>query len=279
MSDQGDISKILIVEDDPEIIECYTEFLNASYGIAITGSGYDAIEILKSGEKDLVILDYNLPDVSGLDVLKEIKRMKASIPVLFVTGQGNEDVAVRAFRYGARDYIKKPFSFEELTEKIKFCISLRMAISENRRESLFYEEEAENVINQTAIAPYNNYKIQKALKLIDENYMTKMNLEIAASKACMSKFHFSRIFKKATGVNFQKYINNRRVEKAKELLRSTDLTVTEIAMEVGYGDITSFERIFKNCARITPSAYKTFQKDFFRCPSCTIKRDGVGHVL
>lgn len=103
-------------------------------------------------------------------------------------------------------------------------------------------------------------KINQAVIFIDENFTAKINLSLAARKACMSKFHFSRTFKKKIGINYQDYLNKRRVEKAKELLKIKGLSVRETAFSVGYRDITNFERIFKSVAGLTPSSYKNINK-------------------
>jgi two-component system response regulator YesN len=108
---------------------------------------------------------------------------------------------------------------------------------------------------QTRLSPKTD-KINRAIKFIDDNFAIKINLSLAASKACMSKFHFSRTFKKETGITYQDYLNNRRVEKAKELLKVKKLSVSETALSVGYKDITHFERIFKGIVGVTPSSYK-----------------------
>jgi two-component system, response regulator YesN len=72
----------------------------------------------------------------------------------------------------------------------------------------------------------------------------------------MSRHHFSRTFKNAMGVTFQKYLNERRVEKAKDMMKNSRLTITEIAFFVGYADMTNFTRMFRKETGYTPSQYK-----------------------
>ena len=87
----------------------------------------------RSDEIHLAIVDYQLQDVSGIEVLKEIKKYRPSVPVILVTAHGDEDVAAKAFRSGAKDYIKKPFFHEELLGRIEFCLSLKHADTTRRK--------------------------------------------------------------------------------------------------------------------------------------------------
>jgi two-component system, response regulator YesN len=250
--------KILIIEDDPAMVLYYTFALEAEYDILSATSGDSAIDHINHAEDiDLVILDYKLQDMSGIDVLLEIKRIKPSIPIIVITAYGDEDVAVRSFRCGAKEYIKKPVSYDELFEKIRFCLSLKAA-DKNKRANLFHDAACRTQPGNPCytVTSRNFVKIQKAVQHIDENYMTKISLGLVAGKACMSRHHFSRTFKKAMGVTFQNYLNDRRVEKAKDMLKSSQLTITEIAFFVGYSDMTNFTRMFKRVTGYTPSQYK-----------------------
>lgn len=248
--------KILIIEDDPEISTCYVELFSDDYALQVLSSGIDAINLIGTTEDiDIVILDHYLPDLLGTEVLKKFKEIKPAIPVLFVTAYGDEDLAVKSFRYGAKDYMKKPFSFKELNGKIEFLLSFREQSKEIRRV-LFHEDRPEGTITHSGNDYRNAYKIQKAIKFIEDNFMDKINLDIVAQHACMSKFYFSKIFKKEVGTSYQDYINNRRIEKAKALVKNNSCTITEVAFAVGYGDISHFERMFKRKVGYTPSQYR-----------------------
>lgn len=104
------MSKILIVEDDPALaggLEVNLE--NCGYEIECVSSGMEAIEMIKQLKIDLVLLDINLPDISGFEICQKIKSGR-NIPILFLTARDMEIDEVRGFAAGADDYIKKPFS-------------------------------------------------------------------------------------------------------------------------------------------------------------------------
>jgi two-component system response regulator YesN len=248
---------VLLVEDDPEVVNFLGQLLEESYGLAVVNDGKSALEIVGQPDSspDIILLDYRLPDISGLEVLQQVKKVKPRIPVIFLTAYGDEDVAIKAFRYGAKDYLKKPFKYEEILNLIKFCLSLT-DLEYSRQPRNFLAADYECKTNSFNHHSTPDYKIQKALLFINNNYMNKITLDMVAEKACTSKYHFSREFKKIMGYTYQEYLNRLRMEKARKLLKDTGLSITEAAFAVGYTDLTSFERVFKRIVGCTPSRYK-----------------------
>ena len=101
--------KILHVEDSPEHAKLVGEFLmlKGDYSIYWVNCIQDFWDIVGKKEFDLIIMDYRLPDGTGLDLLEELSESEYDIPVIMVTGQGDEKIAVKALRFGASDYIVK----------------------------------------------------------------------------------------------------------------------------------------------------------------------------
>lgn len=110
-----DAKAILVVEDSPSMAELYREYLlSAGYSAQIVGSGQEALDCLKNTIPSAVILDINLPDMSGMEVLKYIHEQQMPLVSLVVTGHGSVDMAVEAMNFGAYDFIEKPFSAKRL---------------------------------------------------------------------------------------------------------------------------------------------------------------------
>lgn len=104
--------------------------------------------------------------------------------------------------------------------------------------------------------------VSKALLYIEKNYMEPLNLEIVAQINGMSKYHFSRVFKKKTGYTFKAYLNRRRIERAKYFMRHEEKNVSEAAFAAGYNDLAYFSRIFRRQEGLSPSRYrKTLDMD------------------
>lgn len=251
--------QLLIIDDDPDLLDWYTACLDGIYRHAAVRTGREGIELVKrSPDIELAVIDYWLPDMSGVEAMKEIKDVNSSIPVIIVTAFGDEDVAVGAFRGGARDYLKKPFSISELCAKIDFFLALKNADKRLRKNAVFEEDAPAEADVRTphAVALGQYRRIQSAVRFINDRYQTDIRLGETARAGGMSPAHFSRIFRKVMGLTYQEYLGRRRIAKARNLLRTSVLSVTEIAQAVGFSDITGFGRIFKKLTGNTPTAYR-----------------------
>jgi len=253
-----DKKRILVVEDDADIIKIHQDLLSDRFTVIVKSSGMQAISYLREDPNiDLALLDIKLPDMSGIEVLKEIKKIKPSLPTIIITAFGNENVAVNAFRCGARDYVKKPFNTAELQKRIDFCLSLNIIEQAKHRKALTNEadEFAADFVSRTK-AGRKNHNLQQALKYIHNNFTMDISLDRVAGVAGISRYHFSRLFKEMTGLTYQSYLNHVRIEQAKRLLNDDALSITNTGHAVGYSDLTHFERIFKKLVGATPSQYR-----------------------
>lgn len=112
--------KLLVVEDDRELIDLLTMHLTAEgYQVDAAADGEAGLRAFQSGQYGLVILDWMLPSMSGIDVLREIRTNDSRTPVLMLTARGEEADKVLGLELGCDDYLTKPFSIRELTARIK----------------------------------------------------------------------------------------------------------------------------------------------------------------
>lgn len=114
------MTKILIVEDEPGIYTFLQEGLaDEGYETLVADDGYEALHDFEEWHPDLVLLDWMLPTMDGIEVCQRIRETDEATPVLFLTAKDGVEDTIKGLRTGANDYIKKPFSFEELVERIK----------------------------------------------------------------------------------------------------------------------------------------------------------------
>jgi DNA-binding response OmpR family regulator len=111
---------ILIVEDEAGIVQFLQQGLEEEgYQITSASDGLQGFELIQKQQFDLILLDWMLPKMSGLDLCKAIRKKDTSTPILFLTAKDTIQETIEGIKAGANDYIKKPFSFEELVERIK----------------------------------------------------------------------------------------------------------------------------------------------------------------
>lgn len=119
--------KILLVDDEPDIIEVIQDRLEA-YGFTVitAGTGLEALKKLSVEKFDGVFLDVKMPEMGGIEALEEIRKRDKKIPVIIITSSSSQEAAIEAIAKGASDYILKPFEWAELKTKIQkvFNVSL-----------------------------------------------------------------------------------------------------------------------------------------------------------
>jgi len=113
------VSLVLVVEDEPAVREAIVEGLSLEgYEVATAGNGEEGLDKARTGNPDVVILDWMLPGMSGLDVCQTL-RTESSVPIIMVTARGQEVDRVRGLELGADDYVVKPFSIAELVSRVR----------------------------------------------------------------------------------------------------------------------------------------------------------------
>lgn len=128
-------AKILIIDDDRELGEMLKEFLAPDHlDVSARLSGEDGLQALQEETWDLLILDIMLPGMSGIDVLKEIRR-SSEVPVIMLTARGDDVDRILGLEFGADDYLSKPFNPRELVARIK-AIMRRSRPDEKRVSAL-----------------------------------------------------------------------------------------------------------------------------------------------
>ncbi|MHB8908485.1 MAG: response regulator [Syntrophales bacterium] len=117
------MGKILVVDDEVEIVRLLKDFLTSKgYEVATALNGAEALAKVKEIHPDIVLLDLVMPGMHGIDTLKEIKKIDPSIGVIMVTGVVDEELANRAVKLGAFDYIIKPINIDYL----ETCVMVKM---------------------------------------------------------------------------------------------------------------------------------------------------------
>jgi two-component system, response regulator RegA len=117
--DKASKIRILLVDDEEGFVTILAKRMTRrNFRVTVSGSGAEAIRILRRQDFDIVLLDYKMEGMDGIEVLKVFKMMVPELPVIILTGHGCQEAAADGQKYGAADYIRKPYDFEELIHKI-----------------------------------------------------------------------------------------------------------------------------------------------------------------
>jgi two-component system OmpR family response regulator len=123
--------KILLVEDDPNLGTLLSEYLNTKGNMCtLAEDGQKGLEAFKNGDYNFLILDVMMPIMDGFTLAKEVRKIDASVPIIFLTAKSMKEDTLEGFAAGADDYLTKPFSMEELMARVR-AVSRRIAASKS----------------------------------------------------------------------------------------------------------------------------------------------------
>src|SRR5438874_3469591 len=153
--DPGDGSRalrpvILVVDDEPGLRESFHLILDEEYEVVDVPDGAAALDVLRSSQVDLVLLDIRLPGMDGIEVLERIKAIDEAVEVILVTAVKTVRTAVAAMKLGAFDYLTKPFEEDELLQLVRRALEKRSLEREVAflRAELARTQESEEIVGQ-----------------------------------------------------------------------------------------------------------------------------------
>ncbi|MBM4288777.1 MAG: response regulator [Deltaproteobacteria bacterium] len=119
--------KMLVVDDEPDFLETIIKRLKArKIEVAGVDSGYKALEFLDKHDVDVIVLDVKMPGMDGIETLRAIKKKKARVEVIMLTGHASVESGIQGMQLGAFDYVMKPVALDELLEKVRQAYDRKM---------------------------------------------------------------------------------------------------------------------------------------------------------
>lgn len=246
-------SKIIIVEDNDEVRSYLTDLLSDEFEVLEAVDGIVAYDLIVEHKPQVVISDVMMPRMDGYELCQKIKSNDtiAHIPVVLLTAKGTPQDQLFGTRKGADLYLTKPFEPELLIERIKQLIANRNFLSHKYAKKVKLEP-------TDAVIQSDEAKIlEKAIKVIEKNISDPhFDPDTLAKELAMSLSTFYRRIKKMTDKTPGEFIKSIRLKRAAQLLRETNLTVSEIIECVGYQDVKNFRKNFKQSYELTPTDYR-----------------------
>lgn len=249
---------LVLVEDHEDFRFYLKDNLKEYYQIVEAGNGREGWQKILSMHPDLIVSDVSMPEMNGIDLCKKVKSdsRTAHIPVILLTALTTEDQQLTGLETGASDYMTKPFNFEILLSKIRNLLQQQATAKKTYRKQLEFKpalSEIESVddkfIRQLAM------HIEKHLS--DPDY----TVDQLSADMNMSRVGLYKKILPLTGKSPIEYIRSYRLKKSKPLLLKSQLTIAEVAYQVGFSNPKHFSKCFKQEFGILPSAFAQTKED------------------
>ncbi len=211
-------------------------------------------EILKL-EPDAICFDYDYPTKQSLQSLQETKSRHRSVPILMLTVQHSESLAVWAFRSRVWDYLVKPLSKSEVDRCVSAFAEMMSYRDASRRQAAMPISSIPLEHRVAARSSHEPLALERALEYVERNYRDKVSSAHAAAICRLTTFQFSRLFKETYGLTFQEYVVRFRLREAGRLLKNPNAQIADVAFLVGFNDPSYFTKVFRRYTGVSPSRF------------------------
>jgi len=262
------VYKLAICDDEIRTLKQLLNIIDwESIGFEVSATfanGKMALEYLHQNPLDAIIADIRMPVMDGLELAKNIQENFPATKVLLISAYRDFEYAHKAFKYDVVSYVTKPITQSDFLQALtKLKKNLDLTHSENQKEYDHHDSYiSDNLfITDDSIPDF----ITDAIDFINKNYAQDISLEDVAKHTYMNPGYLSKLLKNYTNETYIDYLTKIRINKAKELLASTNCKVSAIGISVGYNYSQHFHKIFKKVVGITPIEYRKKAQESVRC--------------
>ena len=252
-SDDQDRKKVLVVDDDADVIHYMKELLAPYYDVQSRFDADSAYTLMKEEAVDVVISDIVMPGKTGYELCRQIKDniQISHIPVILLTAKATVEDQVQGFGCGADAYVTKPFEPQYLLALVQSQLSNR-----ERIRSILAESTAVESLEDNALSPQDNTFMRELYQLMEDE-LSNSELDIAKMTEMLhisrTKFYYK--VKGLTGENPSVFFKRYKLNRAAELLSDSRYNVSEIADLTGFSTLSHFSTSFKKQFGVSPSEY------------------------
>lgn len=243
---------LLIVDDNEDFREFLCGNFETTYNVRSAGDGNEALKMMETFAPDVVVSDIMMPNMDGYELCKKIREniQTKHIPVLLLSARQTEDDKVEGLKFGADDYVTKPFNMKELSLRIHRLV-------EDSRIRQRTPQKIDPKPSDIKITPRDEQFVQRATDYVEVNMSkTSLSVEELSRELGMSRVLLYKKLLQLTGKTPIEFIRIIRLKRAAQLLRESQMHISEIAYEVGFNNPKYFSRYFKDEFGMLPSAYQ-----------------------
>lgn len=236
--------KLLVADDEENVragiagyIRRHSDLFDIVYE---ADDGDSALNIVITYKPDIMLIDVQMPGMTGLEVIAEATRMNCCPKAIILSGYDEFGYVQKALRLGACDYMLKPCRPDDILKLLEATVC-----DDDKKREVKDHNKPQNRI------------VLNAIRFIEENYMNeKISLRTVADFCGVSAPYLSSLFSQEEGCGFSDYINKIRIDRACSYLHDPVVKTYEIAYKVGYRDEKYFARVFKKLVGLPPSEYR-----------------------
>lgn len=241
--------RIVVVEDEENMRNSLVKLIQSidpEYRVVATAAnGEEGLDVIRKTRPTLVLTDIRMPKMSGLQMIEQLLQENIKAHYVIISAYSDFEYAQRGIRYGIRDYLLKPISYEELEQL------LRLVNTEKRVQIYLPESIEESFPVPSDASPI----VRKAVAFIRKNYSQSIRMEEIAKSFGVTHEYFSRIFSQDMGIGFTAFLKQYRIWVAQELLASQKYSVQDVGDMVGYANSNYFGKVFKEVTGYSPSSF------------------------
>jgi DNA-binding response OmpR family regulator len=248
LSALSDKPHILIVDDSVDELRFLLDALRSqNYRLSVAFDGQQGYQRAQANPPDLILMDVNMPRVDGYASCRLLKANKQlmHIPVLFLSAANAVNDRLLGFSSGAVDFICKPFSAEEVIARV----AVHLELAQRRLNTV------EPIVELKA-QEQDEVLLAAAVQIIGEQLYRPLSLADIASQVGTYEKKLSKLFKTRMGITVFAYIREQKLRNAQQLLAKTQMSVIDIAEQLGFQSACNFTTAFKEHFALTPSAFR-----------------------
>ena len=245
LSDHTNKPTILVIDDNNDIRQYEHTLLQDDYIVLEAADGKEGLDVAKKEVPDLVICDVMMPVMDGLEFTQNLKTHTATshIPVIMLTAKNQEEHRAEGYEYGADSYITKPFHSKVLLARIENLLKQRKLLKHLFQGS----QEAEQEIADSHLEDRDKQFLKQLHAIIQKNLSdSEFGVEEIGKQIGLSRVQLYRKVKAMTGSSVVDLLRKARLAKAKRLLESRSMSVSEVAYDVGFSAPSYFTKCFKD---------------------------------
>ncbi len=253
VSDSPDCPRLLVVEDNSDVLEYLRKELSPGYEVTTATNGQEGLDEAGRRMPDVVVADLMMPVMDGLEMCSRLKLSPETchIPVLILTARGSDEFRLKGIENGADDYFSKPVNMELLKARIENALETRRALRERFARQIVVEP------SEIAVTPVDEQILEKAIAVVEEHMSEEtFDVEIFAKEMAMSRGSLYKKLKAILDMAPSMFIRSLRLKRAAQLLQSSQMNVSDLSYSVGIKELSYFSKIFRDEYGCSPSEYR-----------------------